>query len=476
MSRDSRPQRVWRLSSTTSVTSMPALNNAIPGSIDAHRELAIEYISPQMLTLDPENPRVHSTKHIRQIARSINELGFNVPVQADAENKVVSGHGRVLAARKLEMPSIPVIRLEHLTPTQLRAFAIADNKLTENAEWNPFLLGEQLKALSEVGLDFSVEVTGFETSEIDLLIEGLEPAGKSGADKADKADDLSESESTTKITKCGDLWLMGPHRVLCGDALKHDSFSDLMQGQKAVAALVDPPFNVRIDGHAGGLGKIQHREFPMASGEMSEAEFLNFLTRSCTLLAANSVDGSLHYVWIDWRHFGDLLCAGNKVYEEFKALCVWNKGTGGMGSFYRSQHELILVFKNGRAPHRNNIQLGQFGRYRTNVWNYPGLNSFARSTEEGNLLALHPTVKPAALVSDAILDCTARGEIVLDSFLGSGTTVIAAERTGRVCFGIELDPHYVDTIVRRWQRFTGMSARHAVSGRSFDELVKEVGE
>jgi len=230
---------------------------------------------------------------------------------------------------------------------------------------------------------------------------------------------------------------------------------------------------VRINGHVGGLGKIKHREFPMASGEMSEAEFSEFLTRSCNLLADNSVNGSLHYVCIDWRHVGDLLGAGSKAYQEFKALCVWNKGTGGMGSLYRSQHELILVFKNGQAPHRNNIQLGQFGRYRTNVWNYPGLNSFARSTEEGNLLAIHPTTKPAAMVGDAILDCTTRGEIVLDSFLGSGTTVIAAERTGRVCYGIELDPGYVDTIVRRWQSFTRLHAKHAVSGRNFSELEEE---
>jgi len=291
MSRNGGPHQVpgafWMISGTNIQTS----NNETRGAGDTHRKLAIEYISPQVLKLDPENPRLHSAKQIRQIARSIKELGFNVPVQADAEDKVVSGHGRVLAARKLEIPSIPVIRLEHLTPAQLRAFAIADNKLTENAEWNPLLLGEQLKALSEVGLDFSVEVTGLETSDIDLLIEGLDPACKNGADPADE---LPESELPTQVSKCGDLWLLGPHRVLCGDALEQDSFSVLMQGQKAVAAFVDPPFNVKINGHVGGLGKIKHREFPMASGEMSEAEFSNFLTRSCTLLAVHSVDGSLH--------------------------------------------------------------------------------------------------------------------------------------------------------------------------------------
>jgi DNA modification methylase len=249
-----------------------------------------------------------------------------------------------------------------------------------------------------------------------------------------------------------------------------------MDHKKANAVLTDPPYNVAIHRHVCGLGNIHHREFAMASGEMTEAQFTNFLTRALGLLAINSVNGSLQFIFTDWRHIGELLSAGKAVYHEFKAFCVWNKGTGGMGSLYRSQHELVFVFKNGTAPHRNNIQLGQFGRYRTNVWNYPGVNSFSRATEEGNLLKLHPTVKPVALVADAIMDCSARGDIILDPFCGSGTTVIAAERTGRVCYGMEIDPLYVDTIIRRWQRFTGLSALHAASGRSFNELEKEVAQ
>jgi DNA modification methylase len=235
----------------------------------------------------------------------------------------------------------------------------------------------------------------------------------------------------------------------------------------------DPPYNVRIDGHATGKGAIRHREFKMASGEMSRAEFTDFLSRACTLLARHSVEGSIHFVCMDWRHMGELLAAGREVYDEFKNVCVWVKDNGGMGSFYRSQHELVFVFKHGRESHRNNFQLGQYGRYRSNVWNYPGVNSFSRSTDEGNLLALHPTVKPVALVADAIMDCSARGDVVLDAFLGSGTTLIASERTGRICYGIELDPVYVDTIVRRWQAFTCQTAVHAVSGRTFTELEKE---
>jgi ParB-like chromosome segregation protein Spo0J len=290
MNPNSKAQKARETFCMISGTSTRALNVSGRGVSDTSRSLLIENISPHELRLDPDNPRDHNQKQIRQIVRSIETFGFNVPVQADSEGKVVAGHGRVLAARVLGMPVIPVIRLEHLTPAQLRAFAIADNKLTENAEWNPLLLGEQLKALSEAGLDFSVEVTGFEISEIDMLIEGLEPVGEDGADRADE---LPESEGAVPVTKSGDLWLLGRHRVLCGNALEENDLSILMQRQKAVAVFIDPPFNVKIDGYVGGLGKIKHREFEMASGEMSEAEFTSFLTRAFRLLAANSVDGWL---------------------------------------------------------------------------------------------------------------------------------------------------------------------------------------
>jgi len=235
----------------------------------------------------------------------------------------------------------------------------------------------------------------------------------------------------------------------------------------------DPPYNVPIDGHATGLGRIQHREFEMASGEMTEREFRNFLSQIFSHLADYSSDGALHYICMDWRHMGEMFAAGRRAYTELKNVCIWVKDNGGMGSFYRSQHELIFVFKNGKGPHRNNIQLGQFGRYRSNVWHYPGVNSFSRKTEEGNLLELHPTVKPVALIADAMLDCTARNDIVLDPFLGSGTTIVAVERTGRICYGIELDPLYVDTAIRRWQSFTGQHAIHTSSGKSFNELEQE---
>jgi DNA modification methylase len=269
------------------------------------------------------------------------------------------------------------------------------------------------------------------------------------------------------------MWLLHRHRLLCGSALDSAVFAALMGEERAATAFIDPPYNVRIDGHAGGLGAIHHRPFPMASGEMDRPEFTAFLGEAFRNLAAFSVDGAIHFVCMDWRHVEELLAAGREAYDELKNICVWVKDNAGMGSFYRSRHEFIAVFKHGRQGHRNNIQLGQFGRNRSNVWHYPGANSFTRYSEEGNLLALHPTVKPVAMVADAILDCSARGDIVLDAFLGSGTTLIAAERTGRRCHGMELDPAYVDTSVRRWQKLTGGSARHAASGRSFDDLARE---
>jgi DNA modification methylase len=366
----------------------------------------------------------------------------------------------------------PTITIDHLTDAQVSAFMITDNRLTELSEWDDRLLAEQLRALAEVELDFDLEVTGFDMGEIDLRIEGL---GETGDDQ-DAADELSTPRSGPPITRAGDLWLLGEHRIYCGDARDPSSYAMLMDTKQAAMVFTDPPYNVPIHGHASGLGSIRHREFAMASGEMNEREFAEFLWQSLSQLAANSVDGSLHFVCMDWRHMIELLAAGRKVYTELKALCVWAKDNPGMGSLYRSQHELVFVFKHGSGPHQNNIQLGKFGRNRSNVWRYPGFSSFARNGEEGNLLTLHPTIKPVAMVADAIMDCSTRGDIILEGFLGAGTTVIAAERTGRRCYGIEIDPAYTDAAVRRWQAFTGKTARHATNGRSFGELEERALE
>jgi DNA modification methylase len=326
------------------------------------------------------------------------------------------------------------IRLDHLTEAQAEAFMIADNRLTEISVWDDRLLAEQLKELSELDLDFSLEATGFQMGEIDLRIEGLTAAS---ADERDPADALPAVRTGPAVSRSGDLWLLGQHRVLCGSALDEPAYAALMADRRAAMIVTDPPYNVPIAGNVSGLGAIHHQDFVMGCGEMDEAQFIAFLTGACALHARYSANGSLHFVFMDWRHLAELLAAGREVYTSLLNLCVWVKNNGGMGSFYRSQHELVLVFKHGRAPHRNNIKLGQFGRNRTNVWNYPCANSFGRTSDEGNLLLLHPTVKPVALVADAIMDGSARGDLVLDGFLGSGTTVIAAERTGRVCYGLE---------------------------------------
>ena len=330
------------------------------------------------------------------------------------------------------------------------AFLIADNRLTENSSWDERMLGEQLKILSELELDFDLEAIGFEVPEIDLLIDGVNTVPE--ADPDDRLPEISESA----VTVSGDLWQLGKHRVLCGDSLVTASYERLMDGAKADLVISDPPYNVAIDGHATGNGLIHHREFAMASGEMSSTEFTDFLRNA--MIAARDHSATMT----------EILSAGQEVYTELLNLCVWAKTNGGMGSFYRSAHELVFLFKSGTGSHRNNIQLGKFGRYRTNVWNYPGANTFSRSDSEGNLLALHPTPKPVALIVDAIKDCTARGDLVLDPFLGSGTAVIAAERSGRRCYGLELDPLYVDTIIRRWQRQTKLDAVHVETGETFN--------
>ena len=440
-------------------------------SIDANR-LHIQYRRIDDLIANPRNARLHTRKQIKQLAGSIDAFGFWVPALVDEHANVIAGHARILACRELGWTEIPTIPVEGLSDDKRRALMIADNRLAENAKWDDRLLAEQLKELSLAELDFKVEAIGFEIGEIDVRIASLDIQ----TETADPADADVEPASGPPVSKAGDLWLLDGHRVLCGSVLDTSALQLLMAEERAAMVFTDPPYNVPIDGHCTGLGNIHHRSFAMAAGEMSLPSFSMFLERSLGNQAAFCHNGALLYACMDWRHMEELLAAGRAIDAELLNLCIWAKDNGGMGSLYRSQHELVFVFKTGNGQHRNNVQLGRFGRNRSNVWQYPGVNSFSRKTEEGNLLALHPTVKPVALVGDAILDCTARGDIVLDGFLGSGTTLIAAEREGRRCFGTELDPGYVDTIIRRWQKLSGDVARHAETGRSFDVLTAEVVE
>ena len=429
------------------------------------RDLAVERRAIGSLKLRKSNARTHSKRQIRQIADSIETFGFTNPVLIDSSDTIVAGHGRVRAAKQLGMKTVPTLRLDHLTEEQVRAYVIADNKLAENAGWDRDLLAIELQGLAECELDFDLEVVGFETAEIDLLIgSGF---AETEADPADASPSIDLSEPT--VSRLGDLWQIGPHRLLCADALSGDSYDRLVGRRKARLVFVDPPYNVPVGGHVSGLGQHRHAEFAMASGEMSEAEFTAFLERALRLHAAHSVDGALHFVCMDWRHSRELLAAARDIYSEYKNLCVWAKTNAGMGSLYRSQHELVHVLKVGTAPHTNNVELGKHGRYRTNVWQYAGANTF--SAERDEALAIHPTVKPVRLVADAILDCSKRGDRVLDGFAGAGTTLLAAERAGRVGFGIEIDPAYVDAAIRRLAEHPGLTATHAETGLTFDEIA-----
>src|ERR1700716_120984 len=334
-------------------------------------QIAVTYRSPVELTVASDKPRVHTPRQVKQIARSISVFGFLIPIIIDEAGRVLVGVGRLIAARDIGCSEVPTIQVTHLSEAQKTAFAIADNQLAVIAKWNDPVLAEQLKALSIINLDFDIEVTGFEAAEIDLRIEAL----NLDVDDSDPADVLPAAATGEPASQPGDVWTLGRHRLLCGDALDPVAYTTLMRGKKADMIFTDSPYNVKIDGHATGLGENRHREFAMASGEMTYAEFQNFLLSACILLARHSSDGSIHFFCMDWRHAGELLAAGRTVYSEHKNTCVWVKSNAGMGSLYRSQHEIVFVFKNGQAPHRNNVQLGRFGRYRSNVWNYPGANS-----------------------------------------------------------------------------------------------------
>jgi DNA modification methylase len=427
--------------------------------------IQIEYTPVRELHPYPNNARKHTEKQIRQLMGSVRRFGFNNPVLIDDNKQIIAGHGRVEAAKRLGIDAVPTCRLSHLSEAEKRAYILADNRLAEKAHWDKGMVAIELQGLIE--LDFDVELTGFDTPEIDLI---LDAAREATEEAPGPEDDVPPCRSGDAVSRPGDLWVLGQHRLMCADARSEAAYQGLLDGAKAQFIITDPPYNVRVDGNVCGLGKIRHREFAMASGEMSEAEFTAFLEAVFRLLAANSIDGSIHDIFMDWRHLTEMMATGRTVYSELKNLCIWNKSTAGMGTFYRSKHELVFVWKNGTAPHINHFELGQHGRSRTNVWDYPGVNS----TRAGRMeeLPLHPTVKPVGLVADAIKDCSKRGGLVLDPFCGSGTILIAAERTGRKARAIEIDPLYVDVAIQRWETYTGKSAILASSGESF-EIVGE---
>jgi DNA modification methylase len=425
----------------------------------------IEMIEVVRLTPYAGNARTHSKAQIRQIANSITRFGHTNPILIDDGGQIIAGHGRVEAAKLLGIASVPALRLSHLSNADKRAYVLADNRLAEKAGWDRELLAIELQAL--VDLEFDVELTGFEMGEIDIILGDSDEAKA----EASGAEDEVPDPLPDRIVSClGDIWILGNHRLHCGDARDQAAYDRLLIGDKAELVVTDPPFNVMI-GHVSGKGSIRHREFVMASGEMTEDAFTDFLTEVFSRLAANTTAGSIHFTFMDWRHLGEMMAAGKTAYTDLKNLCVWTKTNAGMGTFYRSQHELVFVWKSGDAPHLNNFELGQHGRNRTNVWHYAGLNTM----RSGRLdeLAMHPTVKPVAMIVDAIKDCSRRGGLVLDSFCGSGTILIAAERSGRNARALELDPQYVDVAVRRWQQYSGKTATLVATGQSFEEVEEQ---
>ncbi len=395
------------------------------------------------LRANPKNARTHSKKQIHKVAQSIEKFGFTTPVLIDKAGMIIAGHCRYLAAKQLGIKEIPTICLDHLSPEEIRAYAIADNKLALDAGWDEEVLKIELKEL--INLDFDIELTGFDIPEIDMIV--LDSSNENQK-KTDKSDEIDDIVNVPKVVEPGDIYQLGKHKLICGDSLKSETYERLLQGEKANIVFNDSPFNVKVNGHVCESGK--HQEFAMASGEMTNDEFTNFLRTSMQNLVKYSTEGSIHFECMDWRHSKNMLDAAEGVYSELKNICVWDKGSGGMGSLYRSQHELVFVFKNGHSKHQNNVELGKHGRYRTNLWQYPGVRASNPNSLED--LKLHPTVKPVSMIMDAILDCSKPNDIILDNFGGSGSTLLAAERTKRRAYVIELEPHYCDVIIYRYKK------------------------
>ncbi len=413
------------------------------------------------------NAKTHPESQVQQIISSITKFGFNNPILIDENNEIIAGHGRFLAAQAMNLETVPTIKLSHLTDAQKRAYRLADNKIAENGGWNKELLSLEIKDLEKICLDdnFVIQDIGFNDAELDSIINFTD--AKPINQKTNAVPFIPEDEI---ISKPGDIWQLGKHRIICGDSLNSDTFVKLFDGKKADMVLQDPPYNVKIDGHVCGSGTVKHKEFAMASGEMTTNEFTKFLETNFNLCKQYSNDGSLHYNFMDWRHVLEITTAGKNVFDKFINMCVWVKTSGGMGSLYRSQHELCFIFQNGKQSHNNNVQLGKYGRYRTNVWQYPGVNAFGKHKDE---IQMHPTVKPVEMMKDAILDVSKRGDIVLDCFLGSGSTLIACQQSGRICYGIEYEPLYIDTTIRRFQNLFGIDAINLSVNKTYNELLKE---
>jgi DNA modification methylase len=426
----------------------------------------VTYLPIGSIVPDPNNPRMHSREQIKAIARSIDAFGFNAPILVDTANRIVAGHGRLDAAKLLGLPQTPVIRLEHLSEQQAKAYMLADNKLTDRSSWDHREVAIVLKELSDIALDFEIEATGFEPPEIDLRVQSLQ----SPAESADSADEF-EAPDVPPVSRPEDLWTLGNHRLVCGNARDPQAYEALLAGEKATAVFTDPRYAMPARGPVRGKRGKNYGESPMAAEELTEDDFGNFLVEAFDLIITHSVEGAIFFACIDWSRLFEIVGAIQSLGCVLLNLCVWVKSNSDTGSLYRSRHELVFVFGRHDATRANNAQLGKRGRKRTNVWNYPCTKAFA-GRGRTRRLDLHPTVKPIAMVSDAILDVTQPGEVVLDPFCGGGTTILAAERTGRRGYAIEVDPGYADLAIARWQRMTKQTAVHA-NGKTYEEMRAE---
>ncbi len=436
-----------------SLTANTPVNDPLPG-------IVITWHAPAELKDARRKVRKIEDKHLADMVHAISHFGFVVPLIIRG-NRVVDGHTRLEAARKLALPKVPCIDVSHLSEEKVRLLTVSINRMAETGAWDMAELKFELEELE--AMEFDLTLTGFTMPEIDIVL-GDE------AEDQDKEEKIPEPPAVP-VTMEGDLWLLGEHRVLCGSALAAADYERLMAGDLAAAVLTDPPYNVVIEGNVSGLGKIKHGEFKMASGEMTRAQFEEFLTTFLAFCLRYLLAGAVAFGFMDWRSIDLLTAAGRKVGFKHINTSVWNKGSGGMGTLYRSAHEFVAVFCKGDVPRVNNVELGKHGRDRTNVWTYPGANK--PGTSGAKALKDHPTPKNLEMCADALRDVTRREEIVLDPFLGSGTTLIAAEQTGRICYGIELEPKFVDVIVRRWEKMTGGAAIHAETGQTFEATGDE---
>lgn len=429
--------------------------------------LEILYPSTKTVKPSPHAARQHNQHQRRKLTNLLKKFGQVTPIIVDENYVIVDGHAVYETMLELGYDAIAVVVVANRTEAEIRALRLALNRISQDTQWDAPKLKAEFEAL--IALSFDLDLTGFDAVEIDMALSIDAPIGNTVEEAA--ADDV-EPKPGPAVTQPGNIWHLGQHVIACGDARDASHLGALVGEARVAVVFTDPPYNVKISGFVSGLGKNQHREFAMASGEMSRDQFVTFLIAFIAALKSTLADGAILYVCMDWRHAGELIEAATQQGLEFKNLCVWVKSNAGMGTFYRSQHELVFVFKSGDASHQNNFGLGQHGRSRSNVWQYRGVNAFGKDRDE--LLGVHPTCKPVTMIADALLDVSRRGEIVLDPFLGSGSTLIAAEHVGRICIGNEIDAAYVDVAIRRWQKQTGRDAVNAATGETFAAVAERI--